>query len=79
MFLMTHPRHGWHNAINTADRETMLKNGWTDAPKEEPPAPQSDPADPEAPTVESVRAQLDELGIPYHHKAGLEKLLALLP
>jgi hypothetical protein len=25
-----------------------------------------------------LRAQLDELGVKYHHKAGAEKLLALL-
>lgn len=30
------------------------------------------------PTVEELRAQLDDLGVKYHHKAGPEKLLALL-
>ncbi|MDM8352896.1 hypothetical protein [Brevundimonas diminuta] len=30
------------------------------------------------PTVEELRAQLDQLGVKYHHKAGAEKLLALL-
>ena len=30
------------------------------------------------PSVEALRAQLDELNVKYHHKAGAEKLLALL-
>ena len=30
------------------------------------------------PSVEALRAQLDDLGVKYHHKAGAEKLLALL-
>jgi hypothetical protein len=30
-------------------------------------------------TVEEARAVLDGLGISYHHKAGLPKLLALIP
>lgn len=28
--------------------------------------------------VEGLRAQLDALGIPYHHRAGADKLRALL-
>lgn len=30
------------------------------------------------PTVEALRADLDALGVKYHHKAGVEKLSALL-
>ncbi len=30
-------------------------------------------------TVESLRAKLDALGIDYHHRAGVDKLRALLP
>ena len=33
----------------------------------------------EAAEIAATRAKLDELGISYHHKAGLEKLKALLP
>jgi hypothetical protein len=29
--------------------------------------------------VEALRAQLDALGIPYHHRAGADKLRSLLP
>lgn len=30
------------------------------------------------PTVESLRARLDDLGVGYHHKAGVKRLLELL-
>ncbi len=29
--------------------------------------------------VDELRAQLDALGIPYHHRAGADKLRSLLP
>ncbi len=30
------------------------------------------------PSVDELRGQLDDLGVKYHHKAGVEKLTALL-
>lgn len=77
MILMTHPQHGWHNATNTAERDTMLKNGW----KEPVVEPEADPAEADAAghTVASVRAQLDAAGIAYDKRLGLAKLIALLP
>lgn len=42
----------------------------------EPPFVEPEPAGDE---VEALRAQLDALGISYHHRAGVDKLRALLP
>ena len=55
-------------------REAALAAGPSDAPAADAP---SDDA-PKPPTVDEMKAELTRRGISFHHKAGPEKLAALL-
>ena len=60
-----------------AKRAEGFKGAWE--PQEKEPDADHAESDGAGHTVESVRAQLDALGIAYDKRLGLAKLLALLP
>lgn len=66
---------GFAVANDEAEHKALSEMGYE--PKHEGAVAASDEG--EAPTVDSVRAKLDEMGIPYKKTLGLAKLLELLP
>jgi hypothetical protein len=84
LILMAHELHGRMHAYSSAQVEALEKLGWV----VEVPKPAVEPALPEfadtapaeletGPTVASVRAELDALGIAYDRRWGLDRLLSL--
>lgn len=70
---------GFALANDEAEHKALSDAGYL--PKYEAPEPEADPSESDGAghTVESVRAQLDALGIGYDKRFGVAKLLALLP
>ncbi len=70
---------GFAVANDEAEHQALTAGGY--GPAYVAPEPEADPAESDGAghTVESVRAQLDALGIAYDKRLGLAKLLALLP
>jgi len=63
---------------NEDDEKAVLKDA-EDRKAEAAAAAKKDAEEAEARTVEAIRARLDELGIKYDKRLGLEKLKELLP
>lgn len=82
---MMHAKHGYCHAHTRSEEEALLKAGWVPDDGEALRKKLEAVADPEVSgeasgdEVAEVRAQLDALGIAYHHRAGLAKLKSLLP
>jgi hypothetical protein len=83
------PAVGFAVANDAQEFQSLVASGYVDsfaAPQEAQPQPSAvanssgfAPRGAAPSTVEEARAVLDGLGISYHHRAGLEKLLALIP
>jgi hypothetical protein len=90
---LMHPKHGWHMA-NAQEEHTMRKIGWVDDDGEayrlkfngappvggcgSPPVVDATPVGAPPSTVEEARKRLDDLGIAYDGRWGLQRLIALL-
>lgn len=81
---MIHDKHGATHAYSMHEADELAKQGW----RIDAPAPAIEPAPPEfedtapaeldpGPTVASVRAELEALGIAYDRRWGLDRLLSL--
>ena len=88
---MIHDEHGATHAYSTNEADDLAKRGWRiegatpfraepAAGEARPEFADTQPAEPDSgPTVASVRAELDGLGIAYDKRFGLDRLLSLLP